>query len=56
MGLGVLELRTFHSSQCICDLGVGDAVLCNFQACGICNIVKSSFRAFAFGVPQNIGR
>jgi len=55
-GYGVQELRTFHSSQCICDLGVGDAVLCSFKACGICNIVKSSFRAFAFGVTENTGR
>ncbi|KIM80423.1 hypothetical protein PILCRDRAFT_9604 [Piloderma croceum F 1598] len=55
-GNGVLEPRTFHSSQCICDLGVGDAVLCAFQACGICNIVKSSFRNFAFGIAQNTGR
>ncbi|KZP04320.1 hypothetical protein FIBSPDRAFT_844086 [Athelia psychrophila] len=55
-GPGVKELRTFHASQCICDLGVGNAVLCNFQACGICNAVKTSFKGFAFGIPQNVGR
>jgi len=55
-GQGGLEIRTFHSSQCICDLGVGDPALCNFQACGICTTVKTSFKAFAFGVSQNTGR
>jgi len=50
------EIRTFHSSQCICDLGSKEAALCNFKACGICNIVKSSFKAFAFAVPYNTGR
>jgi len=55
-GHGVQELRTFHSCQCMCNLGVGDATLCDYRACGICKIVKSSFRAFAFGVTRNTGR
>ncbi|KAJ7592668.1 hypothetical protein C8J56DRAFT_480790 [Mycena floridula] len=50
------ELRAFHSSQVICDLGVKDAALCDFKSCGICSIVKSSFKAFAFGIPYNNGR
>ncbi|KAF8896053.1 hypothetical protein BD779DRAFT_1608447 [Infundibulicybe gibba] len=43
------EIRTFHSSQCICDLGHKDAAPCNFKSCGICNILKTSFKTFAFG-------
>ncbi|KAL4249307.1 hypothetical protein ABKN59_007005 [Abortiporus biennis] len=50
------ELRTYHASQCICDLGVRDTVLCNWDSCGICNIIKSSFHAFAFGELHNAGR
>ncbi|KDQ55584.1 hypothetical protein JAAARDRAFT_133588, partial [Jaapia argillacea MUCL 33604] len=53
---GSFELQTYHSSQCICDLGVNDAILCDWKSCGICNIIKSSFHAFAFGVAQNSGR
>ncbi|KAJ7471409.1 hypothetical protein B0H11DRAFT_2159030 [Mycena galericulata] len=41
------EIRVFHSSQCICDMGTKTAVLCNFKSCGICCIVKSSFHEFA---------
>ncbi|PPQ63935.1 hypothetical protein CVT24_009110 [Panaeolus cyanescens] len=50
------EVRSFHSSQCICDLGTKEASLCNFKSCGICTIVKSSFRQFAFGANFNSGR
>ncbi|KAJ2932509.1 hypothetical protein H1R20_g4585, partial [Candolleomyces eurysporus] len=50
------EIRSFHSSQCICDLGVKEPTLCNFKSCGICSIIKSSFKSFAFGVPSNQGR
>ncbi|EAU83113.2 hypothetical protein CC1G_11639 [Coprinopsis cinerea okayama7 len=50
------EIRSFHSSQCICDLGYKDSVLCNFKSCGICCTVKSGFKAFAFGAPFNKGR
>jgi len=50
------EVRGFHSSQCICDLGTKNAALCSFKSCGICQIVKSCFKSFAFGVPYNSGR
>ncbi|THU94584.1 hypothetical protein K435DRAFT_668206 [Dendrothele bispora CBS 962.96] len=50
------ELRTFHAAQCICNLGVSQAVLCDFKSCGICTVVKSSFKTFAFGEPTNNGR
>jgi hypothetical protein len=50
------EVRSFHSSQCICDLGHKEPVLCNYRSCGICSIVKSSFKSFAFGVTSNSGR
>ncbi|KAF8972247.1 hypothetical protein BDZ97DRAFT_1018426 [Flammula alnicola] len=50
------EVRSFHSSQCICDLGSKEPTLCNFKSCGICAIVKSSFKSFAFGVSYNNGR
>lgn len=50
------EIRTFHSSQCICDLGFKDSTLCSFKSCGICCVIKSSFKAFAFGEPYNNGR
>ncbi|KAF8150096.1 hypothetical protein B0H34DRAFT_667316 [Crassisporium funariophilum] len=50
------EVRSFHGSQCICDLGYKDSALCNFKSCGICTIVKSAFRSFAFGLSLNSGR
>uniref|UniRef100_A0A8H7Y2D8 PARP catalytic domain-containing protein n=1 Tax=Psilocybe cubensis TaxID=181762 RepID=A0A8H7Y2D8_PSICU len=50
------EIRTFHSSQCICDLGTKEPTLCNFKSCGICSIVKSCFKSFAFGASYNNGR
>ncbi|KDR68591.1 hypothetical protein GALMADRAFT_1036536 [Galerina marginata CBS 339.88] len=50
------EVRSFHSSQCICDLGSKEPVLCNFKSCSICCIVKSSFNSFAFGASSNNGR
>ncbi|KAJ7472737.1 hypothetical protein FB451DRAFT_1339533 [Mycena latifolia] len=42
------EIRVFHSSQ--------RPLLCSFKSCGICCIVKSSFREFAFGETFNNGR
>ncbi|RDB29282.1 hypothetical protein Hypma_014875 [Hypsizygus marmoreus] len=52
-----VEIRTYHSSQCICNFGANNnSGLCNFKSCGICCIVKSSFSSFAFGVPFNNGR
>ncbi|TFK69963.1 hypothetical protein BDN72DRAFT_888149 [Pluteus cervinus] len=50
------EIRTFHSAQCICDLGFKNSALCSFKSCGICSIVKSAFRTFAFGASSNSGR
>ncbi|KAF9220013.1 hypothetical protein BS17DRAFT_367312 [Gyrodon lividus] len=53
---GVRLLRTFHASQCICDMGTRGAMLCNWRSCGICNIVKTGFKGVAFGAPHNKGR
>ncbi|KAF5367730.1 hypothetical protein D9758_009883 [Tetrapyrgos nigripes] len=50
------ELRTFHASQCVCNLGVQQPVLCDFKSCGTCCILKSAFRTFAFGETANLGR
>jgi len=50
------EVRSFHSSQCICDLGTKESTLCGFRSCGICSIIKSGFKTFAFGVNYNTGR
>ncbi|KAF8449242.1 hypothetical protein L210DRAFT_3387990 [Boletus edulis BED1] len=55
-GGGVRLLRTFHASQCICDMGTKGTVLCDWHSCGICNIVKSAFERVAFGAPGNKGR
>jgi hypothetical protein len=50
------EIRTFHGAQCICDFGVKSTAPCKIPSCGICNIVRSSFNAFAFGASYNTGR
>ena len=50
------KVRSFYSSQCICDLGLYDPRLCSFKSCGICCVVKSFFKSFAFGEPFNKGR
>ncbi|KAJ7687676.1 hypothetical protein B0H14DRAFT_3101370 [Mycena olivaceomarginata] len=52
----ILEIRVFHSAQCICDMGTKTPALCSFKSCGICCIVKSSFNEFAFGEKFNTGR
>ncbi|KAJ8592275.1 hypothetical protein M405DRAFT_931624 [Rhizopogon salebrosus TDB-379] len=49
-------LRTFHASQCICDMGTKSPVLCEWKSCGICSVVGSAFKGVAFGVPYNTGR
>jgi len=49
-------LRTFHASQCMCDMGTKGPTLCKWNSCGICNVVGSAFKGVAFGVPYNIGR
>lgn len=53
---GFQQVRSFHASQCICDLGTKEAALCSFKSCGICSIVKSSFKTFTFGISHNNGR
>ncbi|KAF8890342.1 hypothetical protein CPB85DRAFT_1553180 [Mucidula mucida] len=50
------SIFTFHSAQCICNLGTKAPDVCDFKSCGICNIVKSSFHSFEFGIPHNVGR
>lgn len=49
-------LRTFHASQCICDMGTKGPTLCEWNSCGICNVVGSAFKGVAFGIPYNTGR
>ncbi|KAG2111733.1 hypothetical protein DEU56DRAFT_919961 [Suillus clintonianus] len=49
-------LRTFHASQCICDMGTKGPMLCKWNSCGICNVVGSAFKGVAFGVQYNTGR
>ncbi|KAF9463919.1 hypothetical protein BDZ94DRAFT_1217417 [Collybia nuda] len=53
---GAEEIRTFHSSQCICNLGYKNLALCTFKSCGICCIAKSAFKDLAFGASFNTGR
>lgn len=53
---GMRLFRTFHASQCICNMGTNGPTLCTWGSCGICNIVKSAFREIAFGAPFNKGR
>ncbi|KAG6330965.1 hypothetical protein ID866_8126 [Astraeus odoratus] len=47
--------RTFHASQCICDLGTKKIALCSWKSCGICNIIGTAFKAVAFGAPHHSG-
>ncbi|KLO15230.1 hypothetical protein SCHPADRAFT_849726 [Schizopora paradoxa] len=52
----VVDYTTFHSSQCICDLGKDAPYkFCQYPSCGICMATKSSFTKFAFDVVQNSG-
>jgi len=53
---GTHQVFTFRGAQCICDLGVTDASLCDWASCGICSIIKSSFATFEFGATSNSGR
>ncbi|KAF8808434.1 hypothetical protein BYT27DRAFT_7222906 [Phlegmacium glaucopus] len=50
------QICSYHSSQCIWDLGHKEPTLCNLKSCGICSIVRSSFKSFAFGAASNHGR
>ena len=49
------QIPSFHCSLCICNLGTKGAALCSFKSCGICQIIKSQFKSFAFGVLYNSG-
>ncbi|KAI5120712.1 hypothetical protein M0805_007673 [Coniferiporia weirii] len=50
------EIPTFHSSQCVCDLGTKSShQLCEYPSCGLCSAVRSNFTKFAFGAPYNSG-
>jgi len=50
------QIETFHSTQCICDLGTNNVRFCTWNSCGICAIIKSGFTAFEFGMKSNTGR
>jgi len=51
------EFVTFHSSQCVCDLGTqSQQQLCEHTTCGICSIVRSNFTDFGCGAKTNVGR
>lgn len=51
------EFVTFHSSQCVCDLGTqSQQQLCEHTTCGICSIIRSNFTDFGCGVKNNVGR
>ncbi|THH08917.1 hypothetical protein EW145_g2387 [Phellinidium pouzarii] len=50
------EFSTFHSSQCVCDLGTKPSQqLCEYPSCGLCSAVRSNFTKFAFEAPHNVG-
>jgi hypothetical protein len=53
---GPRQIQTFHSTQCICDLGSNSLKFCTWQSCGICAIIRSAFTAFEFGAKSNSGR
>ncbi|KIK62596.1 hypothetical protein GYMLUDRAFT_42058 [Collybiopsis luxurians FD-317 M1] len=50
------EIRTYHASLVICDLGTKGPFLCERKGCGVCSVVKSSFNQFAFEEQFNAGR
>ena len=50
------QIQTFHSTQCICDLGTTNTRFCTWRSCGICAIIRSAFTAFEFEVKSNSGR
>ena len=50
------QIPSFHCSLCICNLGTKGVALCSFKSCGICQIIKSQFKSFAFGVLYNSGQ
>ncbi|KAJ3773488.1 hypothetical protein FB446DRAFT_531293 [Lentinula raphanica] len=50
------EMRTYHASLMLCDLGTKGPFICERQGCGICSVLRSSFEAFAFGDKHQQGR
>ncbi|KAF5392273.1 hypothetical protein D9757_001557 [Collybiopsis confluens] len=50
------EIRTYHASLVICDLGTKGPFLCERKGCGVCTVARSSFNQFAFEEPFNQGR
>jgi len=52
----VEKIRAFYSSQCTCNIGYLDTQLCNTLSCGICTVLKSSFKSFAFNISHDTGR
>jgi len=49
-------IQTFHTTQCICDLGTNKVRFCTWRSCGICAIIRSAFTTFEFGIKSNTGR
>lgn len=57
LSIGPVEnLPTFYSSQCVCNLGYRDSEICDKPSCGICAVLRSSFRSLAFGKLNDNGR
>ncbi|KAJ3714950.1 hypothetical protein DFJ43DRAFT_1213613 [Lentinula guzmanii] len=50
------EIRTYHASLMLCDLGTKGPCLCERKGCGICSVVRSSFKTFAFEEEYEQGR
>ncbi|KAE9385464.1 hypothetical protein BT96DRAFT_840684, partial [Gymnopus androsaceus JB14] len=50
------EIRTYHASLVVCDLGTKGPFLCERTSCGVCTVVRSSFHSFAFEEQYNQGR
>ncbi|PCH42127.1 hypothetical protein WOLCODRAFT_137719 [Wolfiporia cocos MD-104 SS10] len=53
---GVHEISTYHGAQCICDFAVNDVTLCDWKSCGVCKILRSSFKQLAFDEQYSSGR
>ncbi|KAF9790509.1 hypothetical protein BJ322DRAFT_1169402 [Thelephora terrestris] len=50
------QIQTFHSTQCICDLGTNSTEFCDWSGCGICAILLTAFTEFEFDARSNTGR
>ncbi|KAF9056774.1 hypothetical protein BDP27DRAFT_1242332, partial [Rhodocollybia butyracea] len=50
------EIRTYYASLVVCDLGTRGPFLCERKACGICSVLRSSFKSFAFEKEHDQGR